>query len=641
MSFKVKDKITVYSKSATETSDDIWLVEINGRFGYAPKKFITEEKIIVSTAKLITVQNVADTATALPSAAKPDKVQNINESLPNVQSVEINANDSNEAAAASTSKVQSEETPDGLDSSTDAPNVVSKSEELNDTVDTPKTEEVKVEDLNEYDSKNFEENVDSNDVDDEEEEEEDEEDEYDDAENALESEEESQETRKPVVEEPFVKKTAYVTTDKIVEKSGDITNGDIQPTLEIMAPTQAEIEQLKQQKELNDSAQGTNAPSSSLDSTAENTTPLTSSTTKSESTVSTANENQFTTTIAPVDIPQNPLDIPVETTTPIPDATPSIGQVPTQDNEQEKVEPLPTNSESDNSVTADVPILKADPVTAETTPIPETEQAIVSDEIPPFKPLPSSVNDVVSDSNDSTTEVPNVVIDQKVEINLQINSDPADNKESVKPPVVNSNDVNDRDAVTNTILSEEQQIVKEDQPVTTAPVEVVDSFEISEENVPKQETQTIVESTVKTPPQDVEHKTAAELDSEPNDTITKLDDVVIEEREIVTPLDVPTAELLTENLKEGVAFVEPILQSVQTEQQQPAVSDDTGSEQDENVESKEGLFGSLFSSVKNLFGGSSTVESIVEDASNENFDKALNDILFASPSSKDNDKEGK
>ncbi|KAJ6648181.1 Transport and Golgi organization protein 1, partial [Pseudolycoriella hygida] len=37
LSFKIKDIITVYAKPVTETADDIWHVEINGKKGYAPK----------------------------------------------------------------------------------------------------------------------------------------------------------------------------------------------------------------------------------------------------------------------------------------------------------------------------------------------------------------------------------------------------------------------------------------------------------------------------------------------------------------------------------------------------------------------------------------------------------------------------
>lgn len=674
MSFKNKDKITVYSKSATETSDDVWYVQINGKFGYAPKKFITEERIIVSSAKLIIVENVEAAAAAVPSVpstATPDLSQNTNESSsPDVKSAEINASNSNEETVSNVSEVQNEENPERLKRSID------KSDEVNDTVETPKSEEVKIEDLNEYDSKNFDENVDSNDEDDEEEEDDDEGDEYDDGESASESEEESQEAREPVVEDPVVKKTAYVTTDSVTEKPVAISNDDVQPTLEIMAPTQAEIEQLTQQQVVKDASQEANDTTpSSLDSTAnsESVTPSAITSTEPET---------IATTTIPIDIPQNPLNIPIETTTPLPNAIPSNQNVDqTSTSEQVKVDPIPTNSGSDNPVAIDDPVVQVDSVVNDSAATSNPK----ADEVPPFKPLPSSVNDVASDFNDSTTDVPNVsvdpnvavntdpsvseesvtpwpvdnvviesttdvpnvVIEQEVVVSAQVNTEPSVNEESVQPIAV-SIDLNDSDA--NTVPSEQRQIIKEDEPVTTAPVEIVDSSEVSNDSVPKQESVPVTENTVKPPSsqeaaQIVERVGSLNVSDAPSDTTnTSSDDKTIEENEIVPPPDVlPTVEYLTQKVNEGVGTVEPIIQSVpvQSEQQQPVENENSQSEPVENVENSEGIFSSLFSSVKNLFGGSSTVDTIVEDSSNENFDQALNDILFAVPASKDTSGEGK
>ncbi len=610
------------------------------------------------------------TTTTKTPPAKPQLAQknNNNESSPDVQSVEI-TKDPSVATVSNVSEVQSDPlSQERLKRSIDVPpNVASKTVENSENVSVAKSDEVKIEDLNEYDSKNFVENSETTEEDDEEgteeetEEEDEGEDEYDDAENALGSEEE--EIKKPVIEEPIVKKTAYVTTDSNGDNSDSIETDKVQPTLEIMAPTQTEIEQLKQQQDLKDSLQETNdTTQSAVDSSVSlnnGTVPSTTAT----NTESIASENQYTTTTVPIDSPQNPLDIPIETTTPLPDAAQTKLEV-------EKEEPVSTNNANGNSATIADPIPKIDPVTVDTPKsevlvTPNSEEVVLNDEIPPFKPLPRSVENIVGDLNDSISDAPSSppvvdqkieakepdnipVVDQKVETKEPDKADPLVIQEPVTPS--NENGVTTNEGAMNALLNEENQIIKEDEPVTTKPTtEDVDSVEVNNESLPIVEAERTIDNSSEPASQDselvAESVNNEGFDNDPsNFTSTISDSIVVTETpvEISSGTDhIPTTEFLTQNINEGVGVIEPIIQSVNIEEQQH-VEHNAENEPIENVESTEGFFGGIINSVKNLFGGSSTVESLVDDQSNENFDKALNDILFsqAVPTSEEKHNEG-
>lgn len=652
MSFKSRDKITVFSKPAAETSDDVWYVEINGKYGYAPKKFIQEEKVIVSSSKLILVQNVP-TVTP-PVTPTTEKVhQNINESSPDNQSAEIK--NSSEATVSDVNEVKNEER---LKRSVDEPNSASKTVDSSENVGATNVDEVKIEDLNKYDSKNFDESTEGNDEDEDEDDEED--DEYDDAENSLDSElSEEEEIRKPVVEEPFVKKTAYVTTDSKVENSSDIGNDGVQPTLEIMAPTQSEIEQLKQQQQLKDSIQDTNDPTLS---TVNSSVDLENSTSPTTSTLEPiASESQFTTTTVPIDEPQNPLDIGIETTTPLPDAAKNKEDGDASNIEAKKERELHTNlvSGSGNEATP-----KGDSATKETTtseePLNPTTNELLDEQIPPFKPLPPSpdpVDNIGSDLNDSTTEIPNVnaSVDQPVGVDKPVDDVPSVAQEPEKPIAPSNDNYATANDETATNLQGENQITRQDETVTVQPAEVVDNkLEVSNESLPM-EVETTNDNSAEPPIPEtklvVESVDSVDINYETNNaTSTSSDDTVHAENESVSPIEIlgsektedviSTVDYLTQNVNEGVGVIEPIIQSTNIEGQHQAGSN-LESEQTENVESKEGIFDMVINSVKNLFGGSSTVESIVEEEqSNENFDKALNDILFSQATSDEGANEG-
>lgn len=661
LSFKSRDKITVFSKPAAETSDDVWYVEINGKYGYAPKKFIQEEKVVVSSSKLILVQNVATVTPPLPTLTPKteEKVQNINESSPDVQSAEITKNSSE---VSDVNEVKNEER---LKRSVDLPSSASKTVDISENAGATKVDEVKIEDLNKYDSKNFDENAESNDEDGDEDDDE-EDDEYDDAENSLDSElSEEEEIRQPVVEEPFVKKTAYVTTHSKVDNSSDIGKDGVQPTLEIMAPTQSEIEQLKQQQQMKNSIPDSTLSTvdSSVDS--ENASVPTTSTLEPV-----ASENQFTTTTVPIDEPQNPLHIAIETTTPLPDAAKNKQDVDASKFEQKKgEEEVHTNLVSGNDATTDNAIPKVDSATKETPkseePLKPTANDLLNDQIPPFKPLPPSpepVDNIGSDLNESTTDIPNVnasVVDQAVGVDKPVDAVSSVTQEPEKPSnLVPSNDAN---AAANdesvTVLRGENQIAKEYETVATQPTEVVDNnLEVSNESLPM-EVATTTESSAVPPIQDskvvVESVDSVDINYDTNNaTSTSSDDTVHAENEIVSPIEIissektddviATVDYLTQNVNEGVGVIEPIIQLTNAEEQHQAGDDiNLESEQPDNVESKEGIFGMVMNSLKNLFGGSSTVESLVEEQpSNENFDKALNDILFSQATSDESGNEG-
>lgn len=637
LSFKSKDKITILSKSATETSDDVWYVEINGKHGYAPKKFILEEKVIVSTSKLITVQNVP--TETVPATINTETVQNINESSPEVnQDAEIIKN-SSEATVSNESDKETDERS-------------KRSVEIGGNEDAPKEDEVKIEDLNKYDSKNFDENAEDNDEDGEEDE--DDEEEYDDAENSIDSEED--EIREPVNEEPVVKKTAYVTTDPKVENSGATGNPDAHPTLEIMAPTQSEIEQLKQQQSQN-STQETNDSTPSAVNSSVNSENDTASSTTSQSDTS-ASEQQFSTTTVPIDVPQNPLDIQIDTTTPLPGATQNTNAVDATKVEPAKEESAAANLVNGNSET----IVKVDSPTTEAptseVPLnPTSEEVVLIDQIPPFKPLPP-VENVSVDPDESKTDIPNTdplpVVDQKIDVIKQGRAEPSVIQEPAKitTPLSENDDVTKPETVTVS------NVVIEGVPVPTQPTEVVDklinNLEDSNETLPIEVAEPAIENSIEQPAQEAQLvvdslDTAALGNDSNNATSTTSGDTVTAEKEIVSPLEIlsstdsiPTADYLTQKVNEGVGVIEPILQpSKMEEQQQVDNNNNLESGQSENEESKEGVFDMLINSVKNLFGGSSTVESLVEDPSNENFDETLNGILFSqAQTSNQNENEG-
>lgn len=657
LSFKSKDKVTVLSKAADETSDDVWYVKINDKYGYAPKKFIVEEKVIVSSSKLIIVQNV--TTGTLPSTVEIDKVQNTSESPPDVHNAEIVTNSSE----APVSNVQNKESAEPLKRSTDAPTLSSETVKVSESVNVKKSDEVKIEDLDKYDSKNFDEDSEGTEEDDE-----DDEDEYDDVENSLGSEEE---IRKPVIEEPFVKKTAYVTTDSKAENTGSDGSAEVQPTLEIMAPTQSEIEHLKQQQELSNSSQGTDGstttavnPSVDLEST--------TGTSNTQKTESASSEQPFTTTTIPVDVPQNPLEIPIETTSPLPDISKNGNTVDASKREQTKEASAPTSNVNDDSPSKETLEIDLKPDLVLTKTLKSEEPPKIDVEIPPFKPLPS-VDNIPSDLNDSTIVVPNIavpVVDQKmnVEVNEQLKQPSVvqDAEKSGTPS--HDNIVNEvRDQVSNG----QNPIVKEDEAVTTLPSQVVgeevNNFEVSNERLPIEGGEATTENFT-----EQQNPDTVDLTDDSNETTTSAENEIVSplvvpsseeniptadylthkvnegvDNEIVPPLVIPSSEentpnadYLTHKVNEGVDFTEPTVQSHNTEQHQQQVDNNNNLENESKEgESTEGFFSTLINSAKNLFGGSSTVESLVED---ENFDQALNDILFAPAvsTSKENDNEG-
>lgn len=642
--------MTVYAKPATETGDDLWYVQLNGKYGFVPRKFVLEEKIFVASAKLSVVEDAA--TTALPSTppketppppTKSGSAQNINESSTpssssppssspspspvNVKSEEVTSS-SSEAPVRNVNEVKSEVPQEQLKPSVDTDSAI-KVENV--SVENPsKSAEVKVEDLDQYDSKNFDENSESKGEDDEEieeseegeeEDEEEEEEEYDDSENVVDSEEE---VKEPVVEEPIVKKTAYVTTDSAGENSKD----DVQPTLEIMAPTQSEIEKLKAEQETR------NVPTtpSAVESTV---SPSVPSNTASQTEPATT--QSVTTTAVPIDEPQNPLNIPLETTTPIPVVAeePKIDAI--------KVEWVPTNAVSDSPETTGVPITQSAAPSSQ----PEastTPQPVVMDvEIPPFKPLSSLGENFASDVNDSTTDAP--VVEQKVEVNEQANDVPSITPESTTAANTPSNDNNPKS----------EDLVTDNDSATTNSAEVVDSLEISNDSLPiePETTSQSYEEISTQPAGNVENVNAAEASDVSN---SPTDGTVIPEGEIIPPPEevvsstehTTTTDYVRETVTEGVGYAEPIAQTynkIEEHEHQHPVDNNNNleSEPTESVESGEGFFGSLLNSVKNLFGGRSTVETLVEeDGTGENFDRALNDILFSqAPSSHEHSNEGK
>lgn len=671
MSFKSRDKITIFSKPATETSDDLWYVEINGKNGYAPKKFIQEDRVLVSSSKLVTVQNVA-VASETPALAT--KTENINESLPDVQSVEVSENAS-EATNTNVNGVQDELSAERSKRSIDEPSLASETVKVNENLDAPNaSDEVKIEDLNKYDSKNFDENAEANDEDDEEEGDDEDEDEYDDAENAVDSElseeEGEEENRIPVNEEPFIKKTAYVTTDSKVLKSGPIGNDDAQPTLEIMAPTQSEIEQLKQQQQLKNSTPETK--DSSTPSTAKSSVDTESiaapsiSTTAASKSEPAASATQFTTTTVPIDGPQNPLHIPTDTTTPLPEATTKKQIIYTSTAAPATIASIPTNVVSSTSAKIDVTIPKTNIPTSNDIlkseePLNTDAAEILNEQIPPFKPLPPStpsVDNQGSEINDSVTDVPNIaVVDQKINLSYGVDAVPSVIEETVKPITSSSdNNTTTNDEAITVSDEEKNQILNEGEsvPVATQPAEIVDEAtnisEVNNDSLPTEET---IGNLAEPPQKDVklivDGLDTVSIGNDSNESNSNSDGIVHAENEIVSQLEivkseeiVPTIDYLTQKINEGVGIIEPIIQSsnVEEQQQETQTENNLESEQTVNAESKEGIFSTLINSVRNLFGGSSSVESLVEEeSSNENFDKALNDILFsqAVPTSNEND----
>lgn len=644
LSFKSKDKVTVFSKAASETSDDVWFVEINGKSGYAPKKFIVEERVIVSSAKLITVQNVA--TDTLPSTTKPGNVPNINESLPDVNSAET-VNNSSEAPVTNENEVQIEEPQQRIKRSIDEPSLASKTVDASDNVAALKPDQVKIEDLNEYDSKNFVESAEGDD-DEEEGEEEEDEDEYDDAENSIDRKEE--EIRKPVIEEQFVKKTAYVTTDSKVERTDGSDNDE--PTLEIMAPTQAEIAQLKQKEPESSKQEAIKPTPPAVNPSVDSENVTVQSTTTSES-GQTSSEKPFTTTTVPNDAPQNPLDIPIETTSPIPDATVNQPNVDVSKQVDVKVESVPTTSlTSDALATNNDSIAKVDASVKETLkpeqPPNPTDEIVSNDQVPPFKPLPSSVDNLGNELNDSTTTtaVPNIdvpVVDQTNDV-----KEPPVIQEPVKPltPLSDVNPIADEG--TTTVATEEKQTVMEDEAQPTESPDVIDqtvnNFEVNNDSLPIEASaeEYAAEPQIKDADVIVDSLNTASLPLDSNDTISERS-YGTTDTEIVSPLeilsstdDIPTADYTTQKVNEGVGVIEPILPPHKIDEQQQAQQADNNNsqEQSEYEESNEGIFDKLIDSVRNLFVGSSTVESLVEDEpADDNFDKALNDILFSQAAS--------
>lgn len=641
LSFKIKDKITVLSKPATETNDDVWYVEINGKHGYAPKTFIVEEKVIVSGTKLITVSSVTGGAEPIPSPPEPVLNVETNTDSQNAQII----NDSSEAKVSNVNEVQDKDNPERSKRSTGEQDLTNNIiEKIVENSDAPKTDEVKIEDLNKYDSKNFDENS-TGDEDGDEEEEDD--DEYDDAENSLEDEEEESNTdKKPVVEEPVVKKTAYVTTDAKVETSVGSGNDDKQPKLEIMAPTQAEIEKLKHEQELKSSSQITNESNPSANSSAglENAVTMQARSTVMSSQEPVSSEQEFTTTV-PLDVPQSPLDIPVEVTTPLPNAL-----------KVEDVKNFSADSVTENTTPNDDLILKnesiptAEPSTAEPA-ISKTEEIVLNDEVPPFKPLPESVDSSVNHLH-STEPVTNIVTDTPVasEENDQHHHHDHHHPSVTKEHVTTLGD-------NSVVTSEGANIIAADQPIikdNSQPAEVVQEMKIdvTNDSLPNAEETTEITSNTSTPDADIVVDTGVntfDLENDSNKVISDSSEAVIPENLTEAPLEqialnnnVPIEDILTQSVGEGVGVAEIIQQSPKIEEQHQADADNNLNSESIEVENKSGIIDTIINSVRNLFGGSSTVESLVEvETSPENFDKALNDILFSQAVTPTNDNVNK
>lgn len=652
MSFKIKDKITVLSKSAVETNDDVWYVEINGKYGYAPKKFIVEERVIVSSSKLITVSNVTGAADPSPSSTPLVPAQKVETDSQNAQIV----TNSSEADISNVNEVQDKDNTEQLKRSTGEQDLTNNTiEKIVENLDSTKTDEVKIEDLNKYDSKNFEENSAGEEDGDEEED-----DEYDDEEDENSPEEESITEKKPVVEEPVVKKTAYVTTDPKGENSNGNGNDDVQPKLEILAPTQAEIEKLKQEQELKSSSQTTNEPNPSANSPADLENAVKPSTiVSSQEPVS--SEQQFTTTTAPIDIPQNPLDIPVEVTTPIPNLTENVQSTDAPKLEEVKKEVIPTDSVSENTITTDDSILKnesipqAEPV-AEESSLPKTEDIVLSDEVPPFKPLSASSDSVVNDLHSSTPQRVHQENDQHHHDHQHHHDNhdhdhDHDHHHAVTQEPAPISTSGDNSAVTNesaNIIANEQNqpIIKVEEIVTPQPVEVVQEMKIEENNdtLPLSNSEETIESSSNASTSDAENIVDTGVNtSGSNDTAIPENPVAAPVEQIISDNDLPIVDALTQSVKEGVGVVELIDQTSKIEEQQQGDAFNNLNSENIEVESKRGIFDVIVNSVKNLFGGSSTVESLVEEeTSPENFDKALNDILFsqAVPPTNDNVNKG-
>lgn len=694
----------MFSKPITETSDDIWAVEINGKRGYAPKKFIQEDRIIVPKAELITVTDLANNVPAkeVPETVKPSAdIQN--------KSAEKN---SSESAPPIVNAVYTNDSSERPKRSIEHPTVgddSKKIEEVQKGIDVSKPEEVKVEDLNMYDSKNFDGNTEEEDYSegetDEEEEGEDE--------NDLDSPEEVDNSKEPVKEEPFVKKTAYVTTDTKAETPSSSGNENVQPTLEIMAPTQSEIEQLKRQKELEETEKANQTLSKETTKspvTVEIKVPLSTTVGNTNPALT---ENERTTTNVPINIPQNPLEIPIETTTPLPssvkdtdDTTPP--QSSTKDTDEittppsstkdtsETTTPLPSlTKDADNapevnnvesSFLKDDLIAKNDSVPKDDTITngnaiqkepPETKAAVL-DEIPPFKPLPSLSYNLATDtsppaidSSDSATIKP--VIDRPNDANTQGENSGLSNDQVPKTPTI-ANDMPSTSTassnefvntaipneVPSTSLNEDSaDIAKESETVneklpSEVVKEVVNQVEVTKDTLPLEVVEEVSENSIELNTEETPKVVDETPDAITAETVSTVPDVVSLEElndtysaseqpnsfiDNISAKDAPN----TESVDQGFAgTVEPISQLPSVSQEIPVDNVDNLNKERDGGEG--GIFGSFFNSIKNLFGGSSTIESLIEDDTfADHFDKTLNDILF-SPSAatpKESAKEGK